>query len=398
MSTNLHAAQLEEILSLALCVPMDNPHDKACRWGAPIVFWGPPGIGKSGRVETAGACVDLPVETLYLSTHQPEDLSGVPMDDGKGGARNVCTLPQVLNLRDAGRGILFLDEISTARPAVQAAGLGVVYTRKVAGQAMPGGVRIVAAANEAEDAAGGWNLAPPMANRFLHLKIGAPAAEEWAVWLLGGSQDVEPIAQSEATVREKWNDCWSRTRGLAVGFIRAASSNLYLMPPVGRPERGKAWASPRSWEVGLRCLATADALGKSELGIRMLQASVGEGPVVEWIEWVKKADLPDPKTALDGGWTPNRARLDIAFAVLGSCISWSLGKEDMNDRCKYVALSWKLLQKAIDNKLADVALYPAASLMRAGYSTKCAYPEVVAAARSVVLHFGNAGLSKYVRV
>jgi MoxR-like ATPase len=127
-------ATLENMLTVALCTPMDDPHDENCRQGAPICLWGPPGIGKSGRVEQAGSAIGLGVSTLYLSTLQPEDLSGVPMPDGKGGAINMVTLPQIQECLAAKRRILFLDELTTARPAVQGAGLGVVYTRKVGGR------------------------------------------------------------------------------------------------------------------------------------------------------------------------------------------------------------------------------------------------------------------------
>src|ERR1700735_2037473 len=162
-------ANLENLLSVAMLAPLDNPASAVCRWGAPIIFWGPPGIGKSGRVEEACAAAGLEVEPLFLSTLQPEDLSGIPMPNtlAEGGVTRVCDLPQIQGLIAAKKGILFLDELTTARPAVQGAGLGVVYNRRVAGKRLPGGVRVIAAANPPEEAAGGWNLAPPMANRFL---------------------------------------------------------------------------------------------------------------------------------------------------------------------------------------------------------------------------------------
>ena len=70
----------------------------------------------------------------------------------------------------AGRGLLFLDELSTAPPAVQAALLRLVLERRVGALQLPPGVRIVAAANPRSSAADGWELSPPLANRFVHLQ------------------------------------------------------------------------------------------------------------------------------------------------------------------------------------------------------------------------------------
>lgn len=390
-------ARLERLLSIALLAPMDDPHMPTCRWGAPILFWGPPGIGKSGRVEQTGEAVGLRCETLYLSTLQPEDLSGIPMGDHKEGVRRVCDLPQIQDLIRIGKGILFLDELTTARPAVQGAGLGVVYNRKVAGKPLPGRVRVVGAANPPEQAAGGWNLAPPMANRFLHLDIGVPDPDEWAAWLLTGSnEEVVPVEMGEEMILNGWNEQWSKIRGLGAGFIRRNRGRLYAMPREGHKDRGRAWPSPRSWEVALRCVATSNVLSMGEFGGDLLTASCGPGVAAEWAEWVAYANLPDPKDMLENGWHADKKRLDVCFAAYSSAISYALGKTNKDEQKKYAIMAWKLLSDAVTNNLADLALAPAAALMRAGYTTK-AGPEVMAVCKSVIARFGETGLANYVR-
>ncbi len=398
MTATLSTGSLEKLLSIAMLAPMDDPHSPRCRWGAPILFWGPPGIGKSGRVEQAGANVGLPVETLYLSTLQPEDLSGIPMQDPQtGGARRVCDLPQILNLIEAKKGILFLDELTTARPAVQGAGLGVVYNRKVAGKSLPGRVRVVGAANPPEEAAGGWNLAPPMANRLLHFSVGVPDVEEWTAWLLGNSnEEVIPVEQGEEVVTSSWNEHWSKVCGLSAGFMRRNPRLLYNMPKQGHKDRGRAWCSPRSWEVALRCIATANALGLSEYGTDLLTASCGEGPAKEWVEWLAYANLPDPKDMLEKGWRADKRRLDVAYAAYSAAIGYTLGKKDKDEQKKYAIMAWTLLRVAVEDNLADLALAPAASLMHAGYTTK-AGPEMQAVCRSVIARFGETGLANFSR-
>src|SRR5205823_11964182 len=70
--------------------------------------------------------------------------------------------------------------ISTAPPAVQAAMLRIVLERVVGDLELPPGVRVVAAANPPEQAADGWDLAPPLANRLVHLDwpVDAKRSEE----------------------------------------------------------------------------------------------------------------------------------------------------------------------------------------------------------------------------
>lgn len=393
-------ATLETTLSIALLTPMDHPGDPMCRWGAPILFWGSPGIGKSGRIGQVSAACDLHMETLYLSTLQPEDISGIPMEDKEtGGARRVCDLPQILNLIKLQRGVLLLDELSCARPAVQGASLGLVYERTIAGKRLPGGIRVVSAANPPEEAAGGWVPPPPTVNRFMHIDVPVPEISEWVSWLLHGSQtNVVPIAQGEAVVLNGWENVWPRIAGLGAGFMNRHNDKkkLYNLPKEGARDRGRAWPSPRSWEAALRAVATAEILGMKDNGIDMLIASVGLGLAAEWAEWVAYANLPDPKDVLENGWRADKRRLDIAFAVYSSAIAFALNKTDEAARRKYAILAWNLLEQAVKDNLGDIALAPAGALTNAGYVMR-AGPDVAAACKVVLSHLGTTGIINHQR-
>lgn len=138
----------------------------------PVLLWGEPGIGKTAALTQLAAALDLPLTTVIASVHEPSDFSGLPIVGDDPAQQGVPMAPPdwAVRLVRAGRGLLFLDELSTAPPAVQAALLRLVLERRIGALQLPPEVRIVAAANPRSSAADGWELSPPLANRFVHLQ------------------------------------------------------------------------------------------------------------------------------------------------------------------------------------------------------------------------------------
>ncbi|GAB3827967.1 hypothetical protein GCM10027610_012050 [Dactylosporangium cerinum] len=115
----------------------------------PVLLWGEPGIGKTAALTQLAEALDLPLTTVIASVHEPSDFSGLPVVGDDPAVQGVPMAPPdwAVRLVRAGRGLLFLDELSTAPPAVQAALLRLVLERRVGALRLPPGVRIVAAAN-----------------------------------------------------------------------------------------------------------------------------------------------------------------------------------------------------------------------------------------------------------
>jgi DNA invertase Pin-like site-specific DNA recombinase len=122
----------------------------------PVLLWGAPGTGKTSAIRAMAQTMGLPCETVIASIREPSDFAGLPIVVGD----EVRFAPPAWarRLADAGHGLLFLDELSTAPPAVQAALLRVVLERVVGDLTLPDEVAVVAAANPPEQAADGWDL------------------------------------------------------------------------------------------------------------------------------------------------------------------------------------------------------------------------------------------------
>ncbi|MPY96333.1 MAG: AAA domain-containing protein, partial [Acidimicrobiia bacterium] len=135
--------------------------------GVPVLLWGAPGTGKTSALRAMAGAAGLPCEVVIASIREPSDFAGLPIV--VDGDVRFAPPAWARRLAEAGEGLLFLDELSTTPPAVQAALLRVVLERVVGDLALPEAVAVVAAANPPEQAADGWDLSPPLANRFCHL-------------------------------------------------------------------------------------------------------------------------------------------------------------------------------------------------------------------------------------
>ncbi|APU14714.1 MULTISPECIES: AAA family ATPase [Actinoalloteichus] len=279
----------------------------------PVLLWGAPGTGKTSSVLALGAALDLPVEVVVGSIREPSDFSGLPMvRDG----RTWFAPPRwAERLSEAGRGLLLLDELTTAPPSVQAAMLRVVLERTVGDLELPAAVRIVAAANPPESAADGWELSAPLANRFVHL--------DWQVDAIDVAEGLAagfPVPTTGPLVSPSPAEIGG-ARSMVAAFLRVRPELLLAVPE--EPSRaGRAWPSPRTWEAAATILA-ACTTGEvaEEVRAELVLGAVGAAAGFELISWLRNLDLPDPETLLSAPDTPLPERADRLYAVLGAVVA-----------------------------------------------------------------------------
>jgi len=179
------------------------------------MIWGPPGIGKSSIVAQIAQARELEIIDLRLSQLAPTDLRGLPVADHTEGVSRWYP-PEFLPR--AGRGILFLDEINLAPPAIQGIAQQLILDRRVGSYAVPGSWFIWAAGNRKEDRAAVFDMPAPLANRFLHLVV-EPEFESFKAYALAHGIHEHLLA-----------------------FLSFRPALLHKLDP-----QQPSWPSPRSW-------------------------------------------------------------------------------------------------------------------------------------------------------
>ena len=221
-----------------------------------LMIWGAPGIGKSTIVAAVAARHHCRFVDLRLSQLAPTDLRGLPVaKDGRS-----CWYPPEF-LPTEGQGILFLDEINMAPPAMQGVAQQLILDRKVGNYQVPEGWYIWAAGNRKEDKAAVFQMPGALANRFLHLEVVADL-ESFRLWGLRSGISDQILA-----------------------FLNFRPSLLHQ-----QHDNQPAWPSPRSW-------AMADRLHRAQLSV---EPAIG-GVADEFSAFLTIYEtLPDLDKILDG--------------------------------------------------------------------------------------------------
>ena len=244
---------------------------KAIQTRRPTFLWGPPGIGKSDIVKQIGVDAGREVVDVRLALWEPTDIKGIPYYNADQG-KMVWAPPAELPTNPESTAIIFLDELNSAPPAVQAAAYQLILNRRVGTYELPKGVDVVAAGNREGDRGVTYRMPAPLANRFIHLemKIDFDDFQEWAVM-----NSVHPEV---------------------VGYVGFAKQDLYDFDP---KSPSKAFATPRSW------VFVSDLLKDDDCDIdtlhNLIAGAVGDGLAVKFMAHRKIAGrLPKAEDILKG--------------------------------------------------------------------------------------------------
>ena len=236
----------------------------------PVFLWGPPGIGKSSIVSQIAKDRDIGFIDLRLSLLDPTDLRGIPFfnsDDNSAVWASASFLPD----GSTKEGILFLDELNTAAPMVQASAYQLILDRKIGEYTLPDGWAIVAAGNRESDRGVVFRMAAPLANRFVHLDMEVNL-EDWQVWAKKSDIDTTIIA-------------YTSYRPDALFAFNTQNDS-------------KAFATPRTWQYVNEILLSQP---EDDLLMDLVKGAIGEELAASFLGFRSVASkLPNIDAILEG--------------------------------------------------------------------------------------------------
>jgi hypothetical protein len=210
-----------------------------------------------------------------LAQMDPTDIRGIPYYNKELGLMDWAPPIDLPSKEDAAEYpvvTLFLDEMNSAAPSVQAAAYQLVLNRRIGKYVLPDNVVIIAAGNREGDKGVTYRMPAPLANRFVHMEM-----------------------------RVDWDDyfTWATENRIhkdVVGFLTFSKKDLYDFDP---KSGSKAFATPRSWAFVSELLFDDDE--DENTLTDLVSGAVGEGLAIKFMAHRKVASkLPNPTDILLG--------------------------------------------------------------------------------------------------
>jgi len=290
----------------------------------PIFLWGPPGIGKSDIVgQITDELSNSHLIDIRLSLWEPTDIKGIPYFDSNTGTMvwaPPAELPSAEFAAQYDWVVLFLDEMNSAAPSVQAAAYQLILNRRIGQYKLPDNVLIIAAGNREADKGVTYRMPAPLANRFVHLEL-TVSFDDWFQWAVVNRQHTDVI-----------------------GYLTFAKKDLYDFDPKS-PSR--SFATPRSWSFVSELIEDdIDDATTTDL----VSGAVGEGLAVKFMAHRKVASsMPNPTDILAGKVTEMASKEISAMYSLTVSLCYELKEAcDKNDK-KFDDKVNNFLRFAMDN-------------------------------------------------
>lgn len=307
MHNKVSSVELEEILTKYIKNTIeDNTFSSKL---PPILIHGSPGIGKSSIVRKIANDFGIGFVDVRLAQMEPCDIRGLPVPDND--QKVMKWYVNGMWPRDTNsKGIIFLDELTSAPRDMQTSAYELVLDRKLGDlYKVPDGWVIIAAGNNTTDRAVATSMSSALANRFMHLELNVNS-EDWTLW--AQHHDVHPAV---------------------IGFITYRNEYLFHMDHENL-ERG--WPSPRSWERVSNILKLySDLSYDSSLLRKLVYGLIGNRAGVEFMSFLKINSQFD--NVLDYLLNPNMEikipeKADAKYALVSSMtyLIWR-GKDEKDE-------------------------------------------------------------------
>ncbi|MFT5661144.1 MAG: hypothetical protein ACI9TV_001790 [Sulfurimonas sp.] len=258
----------------------------------PLFIHGSPGIGKSYIVADVAKKKGLELVDVRLSQMDPVDLRGVPSikDD------QTLWMPPVFFPKDKNSsGILFLDELNSAPPSVQAAIYQLVLDRKMGEYELPKGWRIICAGNRVSDRGVVFRLPSPLVNRMVHLHVQARF------------EDFKIFALKE------------NLHHFVIGFL-GFRPDLLSTEPLIEDDANPAFATPRAYYMLSNILKTKQDITTLT---PIIYGTIGYSSGIEFTSYVKVyEELPDVAAIYEGNYPEIKNQPALLYALVSALVEY----------------------------------------------------------------------------
>ena len=263
----------------------------------PLFIHGSPGIGKSYIVADVAQKNSLELVDVRLSQMDPVDLRGVPSIQGN----QTVWMPPVFFPKDMeSEGILFLDELNSAPPSVQAAIYQLVLDRKMGEYELPKGWRIICAGNRVSDRGVVFRLPTPLANRMVHLHVQARF------------DDFKLFAIKQSL------------HSFIIGFL-SFRPDLLSTEPVIEDDANPAFATPRSYHMLSSILKSDNDITKIA---PIIYGTIGYSAGIEFVSYVKVyEELPDIAGIYEGNYPQIKNEPALLYALVSAMVEYFDGSD-----------------------------------------------------------------------
>ena len=283
-----------------------------------VGLFGPPGIGKTSIGAEVGRRMatfiagnrnlpmfrglseetEVPVICLDLTSRLPEDIGGLPYREEDEAKYAVPHWAAVLRKKP---GVLILDDLTAASPAIQAAARQIALDRRVHECEFHPGTIILVTGNRREDKSGATQLPAHFRNVTMLLQV-EPDLKEWKKWYLQ-----RPASMAAPVI---------------AAFLEWKPEHFSHLP--GKAASNGAFPTPRSWAMlgallnGIQSHVGAAAAGLVGDGVghefaAFLQTRSKLVPPEEVLDNPQKA-LPDPGKQLGRGEIDKLVAMSMGLA------------------------------------------------------------------------------------
>ena len=244
-----------------------------------IMLWGAPGVGKSQCVRQIANNIkketgkEVNVIDVRLLLFNPIDLRGIPTTD-KEKQNAIWLKPKIFDMDESKDiiNILFLDEISSCTPAVQAAAYQITLDRTIGEHKLPDNCIVIAAGNRMNDKSVVSKMPKALANRLMHIEV---------------EIDVDSWIK------------WARENNLNDIVIKFISDNKNCLMCDNQFNDNLAYATPRTWEMVSKLLNNVKKLNYSLEPL--ISGLVGKDIALEFMRYlIVNGDIPSVKDIFDG--------------------------------------------------------------------------------------------------